>query len=518
MGIKCTFLHSGSYDIAVLENIAQGGGMHVVYLCVETLETPAIAQVLYSDSFRAQLSGTYIDEAHSLHESLSWRPGYSRIYVLRRVIGMDAPLVAISATLPGPYRNSLVHYAGLRSDYHLINLGNFRPELSTIIKHMQHPVNSFLDLTFVIPFNATAENLQQTIIYSDDLDILTAMYWWGRARLASLGLPEGLIDIIHAGLSEEHQVISTDDFMKGRSKILLGSDKIGAGMDFPHVTLVVQYRCRGLTIVKWEQRRGRGGRRDGMTAVGVILVESSMTGSDKDSPTVKNPKSEDPGIVELVQSVGPPNCSEKIVDKHLDNPPRPDSESHFSSLCGRCSSCDPDLRVAAQFTFIMEEVNPHKAAPRGAISDVQKKKIFDELVIWRSKLWRAEWKDKWPSYGPDCLVTDHDLREITQRAQGITTIDDLDNIAQIPHLDELAHSLLSALQSILQQVCGIEPRDPLVHSESAQAPAIQPESTFRSINWAEPEFPSTIEAAEARGEPIRKQGNLSQGEFILSFS
>jgi len=29
-------------------------------------------------------------------------------------------------------------------------------------------VNSFLNIAFVIPFNATAENLQQTIIYSDD--------------------------------------------------------------------------------------------------------------------------------------------------------------------------------------------------------------------------------------------------------------------------------------------------------------------------------------------------------------
>jgi len=57
---------------------------------------------------------------------------------------------------------SLSQYASLpgKND----GLGNFRPELSTVVKHMQHPVNSFLDLAFVIPFNVTAENLQQTIL------------------------------------------------------------------------------------------------------------------------------------------------------------------------------------------------------------------------------------------------------------------------------------------------------------------------------------------------------------------
>ena len=496
----------------MLENIARGGTMQVVYTCVETLETPAIARVLASDSFQAQLSGIYIDEAHSIHESISWRPGYSRIHLLRRLIGMDSPLVGLSATLPKVYQDALEDYAGLRPDYYLINLGNFRPELSTIILHMKHPASSFLDLAFVIPFNATAESLKNTIIYSDDLDMLTAMYWWGRTRLGAINLPVDLIDILHAGLSDTHQTICTADFIAGKTKILLGSDKIGAGMDFPNVTLVVQYRCRGLTVVKWEQRRGRGARRDGMTATSVLMAEKSMAGTEKDSPTVKSPKSEDPGIVELVQSPGTSSCCESITDSRLENPRRPASRIP----CGRCSNCNPHLRVENQYTFIMEDLQPHKTAPRGKISDTQKNEIFDRLVAWRLKIWRDEWMDGWPSYGPESLVSDHDLREITQKARAVTSIDDLDAIARIPHLDQLATSLLTTLESVLREVCGFEPT-PLEPptTEVQQHPQVQ--LPFRSIGWANPESPATIAASEVESDTRRKQGNLSQGEFVIKF-
>lgn len=302
LAIECTFLHSGQSNTKVLEKIAQGGDMHVVYTCVEMLETPAVAQVLYSESFQAQLSGIYIDEAHVIHESHSWRPAYTRLHLLRHILGLDIPLVGMSATCPTRYRRSLEIYAGLQPGYHLINLGNFRPELSVIVANMIHDAMSFLDLCFVLPSTTTTlDSITPAIIYCDDLEMLTKMFWFFQTRAASLGLPAGVIDILHAGLSEAHQKICTDDFTVGKSRILLGSDKIGAGMDFPHVGLVVQYRCRDLTLVRWEQRRGRGGRRKGATALGVLLVEKSMTGEDSDL-SVLSPKTEDPALLDYIQT------------------------------------------------------------------------------------------------------------------------------------------------------------------------------------------------------------------------
>lgn len=421
------------------------------------LETPAVAQVLHSESFQAQLSGVYIDEAHTLHESHSWHPSYACLYLLRTIIGTDSPMVCISATLPKRYCNSLQVFAGLQSNYYLINLGNFRPELSTVVAHMQHPASSFLDLTFVLPWNSTTKSIQQTIIYSNNLNLnlLTAMFWWFHSRLGAMRLPVRLVDILHAGLSEKHQKICTDDFIAGKSKILLGSDKIGAGMDFPHVTLVVQYRCRGLTIVQWEQRQGHGGRREGLSAIGVILVEKSMTGSDDENNVY--PGSEDSGIIDLIQTE---DCQEAVIDMWLENPPH--EKTH---PCGHCSNCNPNLCLSPNFTWIMEDPQTQKAGSRGTTSKSQKKKMVKMLQDWRLKIWRDEWMDKWPSYGPENLVSDADLEEIARHAQTIFTIDDIDAIAQIPHLDDLGDSLLHTVKDILFEVIGACVKETVNHNE-----------------------------------------------------
>ncbi|KAF8171145.1 hypothetical protein BJ912DRAFT_1066248 [Pholiota molesta] len=197
------------------------------------LETPAFARVLFCEGFRSRLSAVYLDEGHCVHEQHTWRPAFERICRIRQIIGEDVPFVGISATLPDRYRKSLVLYAGLKPDYKLINLGNFRPELSLVILNMEHDVTSFLDLAFTLPLGTTsASDLEETLVYSDDIELLTKMFWWYHIRLASMNLSVDLVDILHAGLSDAHQHQAIEDFKTGRIKILLGTEKIGAGVDF----------------------------------------------------------------------------------------------------------------------------------------------------------------------------------------------------------------------------------------------------------------------------------------------
>lgn len=498
--------------------------MQVVYMCPEMLETPAVAQVLHSESFRAQLSGIYIDEAHTIHESVSWRPAYTHLHMLRRIIGNHIPLILLSATLPSHYRKSIEQHTGLKPDYKLINLGNFRPELSTIVHHMQHEASSFQDLTFVLPSRATENSMPQTIIYCDNLDMLTSMFWWFHARLLSINLPRHMVDILHAGLSEKHQKICTKDFIDGKTKILLGSDKIGAGIDFPNVQLVVQYRCRDLTLVKWEQRRGRGARRLGNKAIGVILVEKSMTGEG--SLSAASPGFEDPALLDLIHTS---KCLESTVDIHLENPPRHSPTSQLSTRCvSRCSNCNPALRVDQDLTWIMENPGytdrPVVHQVRAATSQSEKEKIFQDLKIWRYTTWEKEWMENWPMYAPESLISDDDLEELSKRAHTITNISTLLSHTHIPHEEELAPALFAVLQDILNRVCGINsvvtsspPSCPTRNTDLSPQPLVPMLPTFSTIQWTAPRNPQSITSQNPTRKRKRRGDELAEGESLLSF-
>ncbi|KAH7917200.1 P-loop containing nucleoside triphosphate hydrolase protein, partial [Leucogyrophana mollusca] len=148
LGFSSAFVHSEQKEDYLLEEIAHGR-RRVVFACVEMLESPTFSRILHSPAFQALLSALYVDEAHLAHESQPWRPAYTRVHELRKLIGYHVPLVAISATLPSQYRQSLHAYIGLNQRYTLINLGNHRRELVTVVVPMEHEHSSFRDLEFL---------------------------------------------------------------------------------------------------------------------------------------------------------------------------------------------------------------------------------------------------------------------------------------------------------------------------------------------------------------------------------
>ena len=475
----------------------------MVYVCPEMLETPTVARVLFSASFQRHLSGVYVDEAHVVYESLSWRPSYTRLHLLRQVLGTDAPMVAMSATLPERYRQALVLFTGLRPEYKFINLGNFRPELSTVVKRMQHSARSFRDLEFVLRL---AQDEESVVIYSDDLETLTAMFWWFYQKLTACKLPVSWLNILHAGLSEQHQRLCIAAACDGNVRILLGSDKIGAGMDFPSVSYVIQYQCRGLTLVRWEQQKGRGARCHGLKATGIILVEKSMAGEEKGGPTVKAPKSEDPGLLELIQTDG---CLQHCVDNRLENP----SRDATLSLCPGCSVCNPDLLTITQsFTFVLE--NPHKPTSRAPAKAMDWKKVHEDLIKWRKETWEMNWKDEWPGYDIECLVRTTDLQELARRAPAISNIDDIDSIAPIPHLHILGDDLLNAIQASVASH-SVQTED--TTRVRSPTPVMTELEVPSHLTWSNPQTLDTFELEERLARERQVIGPLAVGESVVHF-
>ncbi|KAF8152060.1 hypothetical protein K438DRAFT_1910255 [Mycena galopus ATCC 62051] len=366
---------------------ALNGQMLVVFVCPEMLESPRLQA----------LSAIYINKAHLVKQTHHWRLPYSRLYRLREIVGLDILL---------SFRDALVVYAGMRSDYLLVNFGSFRPELSTIV---------FLNIASVMPLGQPESQLVKTLIYCDDLELLTKI-------AASMGYSEYVVDILHAGLSNRHETIALQSFRDGTTLILLGSSKISAGMNFPGVRRVVQYKCRDLTLLHFDQRRGRGARQPGETSVTILLVEPTMY---PDASTSQNLHNQDPGMVELLTS------QQCILDD-----------------C--CNRCNPELPPPQQYRWVT--VDPKPVSKSVIYTPEVEDLIFEKLSEWRMEHWKQDWMAKWPRYGPSSLISHSDLEEIAKHAAKIISVEDLQLYTHIIHWDDISGPLFAAFELICAEL------------------------------------------------------------------
>ena len=479
---------------------AARGMFRVIFVCPEMLESPTFAQVLHAASFQDLLGCIYVDEAHLVHESHEWRSPYSRLAMLRKTVGWHVPLVAISATLPSLYRASLCQYIALRDDYLLINCGNHRPELSMVVLQLQHEAASFQDLAFTIPPASQPSTIPKSLIYCDDLDMLTSMYWWYRSRLMAMGLPTSLVDILHAGLSQIHEDKALDDFERGNTRILLGSEKIGAGLNFSDVEAVIQYLIkRGLTIAKLSQRRGRGARIAGTTAIGYLLYQRNI--GDTETGELENEGTIDPGLMELVRTT---ECHEKVIDRWLENPDREEDDSTLlSSTRHCCSNCFPSLLPAKTYQWVSVDLGTGEPG-MSAVPKDQRGGMLEKLKAYRLEVWKSEWRNEWPGFGPTSLVSDLDLESMVKHAHNIKTSDDLRRFIQVPYFDELSPWLLKTLHQLLDINDGDTEPVPTTAgpSNTATPPTVEQVST-----------PKAVPKSRQRAANVK----LHHGEQIIDF-
>lgn len=315
MHLSSVFIHGDLNSEDILERAARGE-FRVIFACPEMVESLRFARILHCEAFKSLLQAIYIDEAHSVYESWDWRPAYSRISGLRRTLSQNVPLIALSATLPTPYRTALLKHAGLHEDYILLNLGNFRPELSLAVMPLKYDKTSFQDLAFTLPWGISAEEILVTLIYCDDIVLLTQMFWWFWHRLKQMGLPTYLVDILHAGLLESHESVAMDDIRRHRTRIFLATEKVGAGINFSGIRRMIQYLAKNLSISRLDQRRRRMARDDDLPGMGYLFIEEQFFTDGELNSEDKVPIDE--GILKLVRT---PGCYQEVLGSLLENPP-----------------------------------------------------------------------------------------------------------------------------------------------------------------------------------------------------
>lgn len=197
-------------------------------------------RILRNHSVMKNIISMFIDEAHCIvHWGADFRKKYGTLGKVRVFFPRGTPVIAVTATLTARVRRAIhssLLFSQSESQSRFVNRGNDRPDVSIVVRACEHPLNSFIDLDFVIPLMLrTPDDIPKTYIYIDNiaegtnmLDTLEQMIETRcRAMSPTATLPAGLVRPFNANMSQEYRSLAMTHFRAGTCRVLICTDTAG---------------------------------------------------------------------------------------------------------------------------------------------------------------------------------------------------------------------------------------------------------------------------------------------------
>ncbi|KAF9048056.1 P-loop containing nucleoside triphosphate hydrolase protein [Hymenopellis radicata] len=263
------------------------GDYQIILISPELLQSRRfVATVMRNTEFTRRILSVIVDEAHVVsHWGAQFRKMYGSLGMVRAFLPRSASVVAMSATLPARVRNDVLTKLQFhKSDYVNIDVGNNRTNVSIIVRAIEHPMNTYKDLDFVIPSDVKeASEIPLTWIYADNIATGIEI----EDHLMEI-LPEslrmsGIVRPYNASYSKEYRKEAMRLVREGKIRVLICTDAAGMGCNIPNIDLVVQWKLPSSLSSFW-QRAGRAARGPGTTGRAVLLVEKSVYNVDLTAP------------------------------------------------------------------------------------------------------------------------------------------------------------------------------------------------------------------------------------------
>ena len=255
-GISALAVHAGMTwrEIDITLDNAIYGDYKFLYVSPERLRT----DLFKARVARMNINGLVVDEAHCISQwGYDFRPDYLHIAEIRKIIGQQIPVVALTATATPTVADDIMDKLQFRRQNKLV--GDFaRPNLSYVFRETENKMGQLLRVCEGVSGSGIVYVSRRK--YAEDLATFLQQHGVGA---------EGY----HAGLNRDERSRIQDAWKTGETRVIVSTNAFGMGIDKPDVRFVCHYDMPD-SLEAYFQEAGRAGR-DGKNAYAVLLWNRS---------------------------------------------------------------------------------------------------------------------------------------------------------------------------------------------------------------------------------------------------